>query len=45
MLSVDENSTVFSVLWFRIDPLTLVRASTIKSFWNLVFVTIGQKPV
>jgi hypothetical protein len=45
MLSVDKNSTVFSVLWFTIDTLTLVRASKIKSFWNLVFGTVGQKTV
>jgi hypothetical protein len=28
MLSVDESRAVFSVLWFTIDTLTLVRAST-----------------
>jgi hypothetical protein len=41
MLSVDESRAVL----FIIDTLTLVGASIIKSFWNLVFVTIGQKPV
>jgi hypothetical protein len=45
MLSVDENRTVFSVWWFRIDTLTLVRASKIKSFENAVFGTVGQKTV
>jgi hypothetical protein len=37
MLSVVENRTAFSVLWFRIDTLTLVRASNNKKLLKRCF--------